>query len=202
MQLNNYEDRSKVGRHTAAGFQFEFWCASCSQRWKSPFKPYRRGQLTGLLQKFAYFISGGGRAISLSGALSDSGESSARRKALEEAIELAEPRYFQCRECHNPVCETCWDQPTGRCEKCRGEGRRYSPEPPEAADGRQAQPTENRAKADSAGSVCPNCQTSFGGGRFCAECGFDMASTHKSCPGCGSMCQRSTRFCAECGHGF
>jgi predicted amidophosphoribosyltransferase len=42
----------------------------------------------------------------------------------------------------------------------------------------------------------------MGGGRFCAECGFDMASTHKSCPGCGTMCARAARFCPDCGHGF
>ena len=49
---------------------------------------------------------------------------------------------------------------------------------------------------------CPNCQTPSQGGRFCHECGFDMASTHKSCPGCGSVMPRAARFCTDCGHGF
>ncbi|MGH8796605.1 MAG: double zinc ribbon domain-containing protein, partial [Caldimonas sp.] len=52
------------------------------------------------------------------------------------------------------------------------------------------------------GPVCPNCQTPSQGGRFCHECGFDMASTHKSCPGCGATMARQARFCTDCGHGF
>ena len=52
------------------------------------------------------------------------------------------------------------------------------------------------------GPVCPNCQVLSEGGRFCHECGFDMASTHKSCPGCGTTVSRQARFCPDCGHGF
>ena len=54
----------------------------------------------------------------------------------------------------------------------------------------------------SSGMYCPNCQTASQGGRFCHECGFDMASTHKSCPGCGATMPRQARFCTDCGHGF
>jgi hypothetical protein len=55
---------------------------------------------------------------------------------------------------------------------------------------------------EAAAVVCPNCQTPSQGGRFCHECGFDMASTHKSCPACGATMMRQARFCTDCGHGF
>ena len=38
--------------------------------------------------------------------------------------------------------------------------------------------------------------------RACHECGFDMASTHKSCPACGATMARQARFCTDCGHAF
>jgi len=209
MELTNYQDRSKGGIGTNAGFQFEFYCANCSRRWNSPFKPYRRGQLTGWFYKFGYIFAGTARVTRLSSALSQSGEQAAREAALQEALALAEPRYFECRSCVRTVCEECWDDRAGSCIACIGEGRRHADDDGEHG-GRSVVPAESpRSRrvveenvAVSAGPACPNCQTALGGGRFCAECGFDMASTHKSCPGCGAMCARSTRFCAECGHGF
>ena len=204
MELTNFEDRSKVGSNTGAGFQFEFFCANCSHRWKSPFRPYRRGQFTGLLYKFAYMFAGTGRYVRMSSALSDTGEKGARAAALQEALALAESRYFECRDCRKTVCEDCWDDRASRCSACLGEGRKHAADGGgdrgngHAASQRCAAPEE----AAIAGPTCPNCQSALGGGRFCPECGFDMASTHKSCPGCGTMCARSTRFCAECGHGF
>jgi len=204
MELTNYEDRSKLGSNFGAGFQFEFSCASCSHRWKSPFKPYRRGQFTGLLFKVGYLFAGTGRLLRMSSVLSDTGEKNARAAALQEALALAESRYSECRDCGKTVCEDCWDDGTGRCRKCRGEGQRQHARDGEEGGGRR--PAGDRAVAAEAaafaGPVCSNCQTALDGGRFCAECGFDMASTHKSCPDCGTMCARSTRFCAECGHGF
>ena len=54
MSLTNYQDVSRVGASVDAGFQFDFYCANCSRRWKSPFTPYRRGQFSGLIYKLAY----------------------------------------------------------------------------------------------------------------------------------------------------
>lgn len=191
MSLTNYQDISKVGSSMNAGFQFDFYCGNCPHRWRSPFKPYRRGQLSGLIYKFAYFLDRYGRMSEATSWVSDAGEKRARDAALEEAIALAEPRYTECPSCKKIVCEDCWDQRSGRCEACRGKAGQ--------ASGTRASSDAGQAGA---GPECPNCRAPFGGGRFCAECGFDMASTHKSCPGCGAMCTRSARFCTDCGHGF
>ena len=94
MELTNFEDRSKLGSSTSAGFQFEFSCASCNRHWKSPFRPYRRGQLTGLISKFAYMFAGTGRYMRMAGAVADTGEKGAHAAALKEALALAESRYF------------------------------------------------------------------------------------------------------------
>ena len=85
------------------------------------------------------------------------------------------------------VGDECWREDSQQCVKCDAS----------AAAGAQI---ENSSQAS--GMVCPSCQTTSQGGRFCHECGFDMASTHKSCPGCGSNMPRQARFCTDCGHGF
>lgn len=186
MTLTNYRE---VGREAdnGAGFQFEFSCARCSHTWKSPFKPYRKGQFADLLYKFAYFFGDRGSVSRASTGLAKVGEKGAMEAALEEALVEAEQRYAVCPGCDKTVCDNCWDARSKRCEDCARTGG------PSAArsDGGRA-----------GGASCPNCKSPLDGGRFCAECGFDMASTHKSCPGCGALCARAARFCTDCGHGF
>lgn len=195
MSLTNYQDVSKAGSDVNAGFQFEFYCGNCSRRWKSAYKPYRRGQLSGLIYKFAYFFDNHGSMSRASDAVAGAGAKRAREAALQEAIGLAEQRYNECPSCKKTVCEDCWNPRTQRCESCEGKGEQPS-------GGRDSPAASSGGGNAGAGLACPNCRAAFGGGRFCAECGFDMASTHKSCPGCGAMCTRAARFCPDCGHGF
>lgn len=207
MSLTNFRDISRGGSSLDAGFQFEFNCSNCSRTWKSPFEPYRRGQLAGLVYKLGRFLGDRGSFLRASNMVADLGTKGARESALERSLEAAAQRYAECPSCNKTVCESCWNESAKLCEPCSGKGghthggrdnrdARYS------HDSRDS-PSSARAQTESsAGLRCPNCQASFGSGRFCAECGFDMASTHKSCPGCGAMCARSTRFCTDCGHGF
>jgi len=195
MSLTNYRDVDKSSSEGAAGFQFEFHCGNCSRTWKSPFKPYRKGQLADLIYKFAYYLGDRGSVYRASSAVANAGENRARESALHDALEIAAQRYTQCPGCAKAVCQYCWDERARLCESCAGKGGRSS-----SADG--AGRADERGAPGGAGPACPNCQAAFGGGRFCAECGFDMASTHKSCPGCGTMCARAARFCPDCGHGF
>lgn len=189
MSLTNYRDISRAGSDVDAGFQFEFYCGHCTRTWKSAFKPYRRGQLSGLIYKFAYFFDKHGGMSRASNAVSESGSKGAREAALEEAAQLASQRYVECPECEKAVCEECWNPSAQRCEGCIAQGAR-------------SRRGEAASSTSAAGGSCPNCRASMSGGRFCAECGFDMASTHKSCPGCGVMCVRAARFCTDCGHAF
>jgi hypothetical protein len=194
MNFTNYREISKGGNDPSAGFQFEFSCGNCSRTWKSQFKPYRLGQIAGLIYKFAYFFGDRGSMSRTSSTVANVGSSRARQTALDEALEAAEQRYTVCKGCQKVVCEECFDQRSHLCEPCNRKGGQSH---------RGSQDARVAAGADSsAGMKCSNCGSGMSGGRFCAECGFDAASTHKSCPGCGVMCTRAARFCPECGHGF
>lgn len=198
MPLTNYRDVGRYGSVSDAGFQFEFQCASCSQTWRSPFRPYRRGQLSGLIYRFAWLLGDRGHMFRASSAVSESGADRARAAALHEALELAEQRYAVCPSCRKTVCEDCWDRAAQTCTDCAGKVR------PQGAGGAPVARAGSASRAAEGAPTlkCPNCNSPLGGGRFCAECGFDMASTHKTCPGCGTLCLRSARFCPDCGHGF
>lgn len=199
--LTNYREVGKSGvSDTAAGFQFEFECASCSHTWKSPFRPYRRGQLAGLVYKFAYYLGDRGGLSRGLNVVATSGSNRARQSALDEALQLAEQRYTECPGCHKFVCEDCWDARARLCGRCRTDGGRSAKV---SGNRRGTSEAEVELRAERAAvPKCANCGAPMDGGRFCAECGFDVASTHKSCPSCGVLCSRGARFCTDCGHGF
>ena len=208
MSLTNYRDAGRAGSDMSAGFQFEFYCGNCSRTWKSPFEPYRRGQLAGFIYRFAYFLGDRGSMFRATNVVADAGANRARQGALGRALELAEQRYSECPSCVKIVCEDCWDSQARLCVSCAGKGEHASRgnrgRRDEADAGTHSHDDRPSAAVSerSAGLKCPNCSSTIGAGRFCEECGFDMASTHKSCPSCGTMCARATRFCADCGHGF
>lgn len=192
-RMKNYRDLSSAAGDINAGFQYEFFCQSCDFTWRSQFKPYRMGQITGWLTRLTFLMSSFSKAGRTTGAFSSAGERSAKEDAFMEAQGQAHRYFTQCAECNSQACADCLDESTGVCKVCTkrqqtsrggGHGGGYD-------DGQ------------SGGALaCPNCQMPSSGGRFCHECGFDMASTHKSCPGCGSVMPRAARFCTDCGHGF
>jgi len=185
MALTNYRDLSTSSSDVSAGFQFEFYCELCGEKSRSAFKPYRKGQITGWLSRFAFMFHDLNKASRATGAFADAGASGAKGEALAEAMAAAAPLYERCDGCRKWVGRECWNASTGSCRECA------------ARTGTAAGPS-----ATAGGAACPNCQTPSAGGRFCAECGFDMASTHKSCPACGVTLPRAARFCTDCGHGF
>jgi len=186
MELENFHDLSTYGTDVNAGFQFEFYCTGCGRKWKSPFKPYRMGQITGFLSRFGFLFGSAQTGSLLTGGAADFGARKAKEEAREEAMAQAMRLYSNCKGCSQGFCEDCLDS-NQFCEKCRT---------------KSGQGVSAAGGAQSGGHACPNCGAAGSGGRFCAECGFDMASTHKSCPACGATAERSARFCGDCGHGF
>lgn len=188
MALTNYRDLSTSTTDVSAGFQFEFFCENCGETSRSAFKPYRKGQITGWLSRFAFLFYDLNKASRATGAFADAGGGGAKADALAEAMAEAAALYERCPTCHKWVGRECWNSSSNSCRECA------------------AQPAAGAAAggygATVAGPACPNCQTPSEGGRFCHECGFDMASTHKSCPACGVTLPRAARFCTDCGHGF
>lgn len=193
MELENYRDLSSLGTNMSSGFQFEFSCSNCSRTWKSPFKPFRTGQFTDLLARLSWLMGKMDTAARVAQGFGDYGSRKARDEALAEATQHAKTLYTVCSKCRKAVCEDCLGASGDTCQLCADKSTR------ERMDG---QAREADGAREQAANACPNCGTSAPGGRFCAECGFDRASTHKSCPGCGAMTLRQARFCTDCGHGF
>jgi hypothetical protein len=191
MELESYNDISSYG--ASPGFRFEFSCSSCSKTWRSPFKPYRKGQVAGFFGNLMSNFHIAARTGVAARLASDAGLASAKQAALDEARKTAETMYTVCTKCETSVCRDCFNPRSGLCPRCSG-----APEDSRAASPAAAASAPNAAPAMS----CPNCRAAHAGGRFCAECGFDMASTHKSCPDCGAMALRQARYCNDCGHGF
>ena len=189
MGLENYRDVGTGAGSLNAGFQYQFYCSHCSRKWTSPFKPYRMGQVTGFLQRFAFLVSGMSTAAKVSSGASDYSARNAQTQALEDAKEQAARYFTQCKQCDQAACEDCFDSSRHLCVSCIQGSTEAARNGESSAGGKS-------------GHACPNCSTANSGGRFCAECGFDMASTHKSCPGCGTLTERAARFCGDCGHGF
>jgi len=196
MAMSNYRDLSTLSSASGAGFQFEFFCEVSGETWRSPFRPYRRGQLFGLVSKLTYWFNdlhSFGRAAEYA---SDAGSTKAKAAALAEAQQLAAQRFRQCPDCNKWVSFSAWDERGQHCTQCASKARSGGGFPGGYSE------SGNGAAMASSGPLCPNCQTPSEGGRFCHECGFDMASAFKSCPSCGTTLPRQARFCTDCGHGF
>jgi len=193
MALENYRDISVGGADVDSGFQFEFYCQCCDRRWKSTFKPHRMGQFSGLLMRFGFLFSSVRSAGYATGNFADMGAGGAKAKAFDEAMQRARTMYTECGGCHHGVCDDCWDSRQQECVECVTKERQGAA----LADRQQSE-----AAATASNMTCPSCQCVTAGGRFCGECGYDMASTFKSCPTCGVMAARNARFCGDCGHGF
>jgi hypothetical protein len=194
MAMTNFRDLSSV-RGDAPGFQFEFFCEVSGETWKSPFRPYRRGQIFGMVSKLTYWFNDLHSASRVTEHFAGSGQEKAKQAALAEAQQLAAQRFTQCEKCSKWIINSHLDDRTGRCGPCsgkRGGGNAFG----------SAYADDSADDVQGSAVLCPNCQTPSQGGRFCHECGFDMASAFKSCPGCGTTLPRQARFCTDCGHGF
>ena len=192
MPLTNYRDISTSMSDVSAGFQFEFYCEKCGEASRSAFRPYRKGQITGWLSRFAFMFYDLNKASRATGAFAEAGGGSAKAEALEEARAAAAALYERCEGCRKWVGRECWNSNSNTCRDCAAKASS------DAASGYGG----SGYSAAGSGPTCPNCQTASQGGRFCHECGFDMASTHKSCTACGVTLSRQARFCTDCGHGF
>jgi hypothetical protein len=193
MSMTNYRDVS-IGHGNAPGFQFEFFCELTGETWRSPLRSYRRAQLNNLISKLTYWFNDLHSLSRGTEYMAEAGAKKAKNEALAEAMGMAAQRFRQCESCGKWVCLAALDERSGKCTKCAsaGGGARYGSGSAYADD----------SSEEAGGPLCPNCQTPSQGGRFCHECGFDMASTFKSCPGCGTTLPRQARFCTDCGHGF
>jgi hypothetical protein len=187
MALSNFRDLSTSPSPHGRGFQFEFFCQSCERPWRSAFQPYREDALRSLTGRVSAWVGSRlRRGAAAPDWLEDPRARDARQAALGGAIAQASMLYSVCPECRHAVCADCWHTGRQLCLDCAGRSAAPAPATTASANAR----------------VCPNCHAPGTGGRFCGACGYDMAITHKTCPGCGAMLPRQARFCTDCGHGF
>lgn len=197
--MKNYRDLSDL-KGAEAALQFEFFCNCCQYTWKSPIQKYRTGRLMDFMGRVADLTSifgtsnVRGMASSATSEIGFAAGGAREKKIRQEALAKAKSqaaRYFNaCESCADLCCENCIVGADGWCTRCE-------------KNAMQGQPSAHGGgSVGMTAAVCPNCQIPSEGGRFCHECGFDMASTHKACPGCGGVMPKASRFCTDCGHGF
>jgi hypothetical protein len=191
-----------------AGFQFEFYCERCSDRWRTAFKPYRSAQAGGWLQKGASLFGGLlGNAGSVLNSVAEAGWHSARDAAFKEAVEAGKAHFNRCGACHDYVCAQCFDGQNGLCYQCapnvkvaitraRAQGEVDSASELAAGEGKR-RGMRHDVRQDMQ-LVCPQCRSETHGAKFCPECGFRMTQ-QVQCRGCSAMLEPGTRFCTECG---
>jgi len=204
---NNVHDLSNSSG-VDAGFQFEFYCQRCSDRWRTAFKPYRSAQAGGWLQKGASLFGGLlGEAGSVLNGVAEAGWHSARDAAFKEAVEAGKAHFNRCGNCHEYVCGQCFDGASGRCFDCapnvtvaitraRAQGEVVS-----AAQKAEAEGQKRGGRHDVGQEmqlVCPECHAETHGAKFCPECGHKMAQ-QVACRACSTPLEPGTKFCTECG---
>lgn len=204
---NNYQDLSNSSG-VDAGFQFEFYCERCSDRWRTMFQPYRSGQASGWLQKGASMFGGLlGNASSVLHGMAEAGWHSARDQAFKEAVAAGKAHFNRCGNCHDYVCGTCFDGAKGLCFNCapnvqvkvaqaRAEGEVQSASELAYDEGKTRGVRQDVRQEMQL--VCPQCRCETHGAKFCPECGFKMLQ-QTACVSCATMLQPGTKFCTECG---
>jgi len=207
----NYRDLCKE-RGVDAGFQFEFYCERCRDTWRTTFKPYRTGQVSGWVNQISglLFSIGLGRITYGTGRAADgfaqAGFSTARDAEFQEAIGEAEKHFYRCAKCNQHVCQKCWDNAHGLCLHCAPD---VKIEVEVARRQGEVESATTRAHEDGMGRggqvevtveqqlVCPKCNAQTRGAKFCPECG--EALSVQSCGKCRAPLLPGAKFCGECG---
>jgi membrane protease subunit (stomatin/prohibitin family) len=203
----NYNDLS-----TNRGFQFEFFCDRCGNGFRTNFKPFSLGAVTGVVD-VANSLFGGilGRAADVSERISSASHERAHDQAFLDAANELRPEFIQCPRCSQWVCKkSCWNNKKGLCKNCAPDlgvemSAAQSSRSVEEVWAHAAMAEEDKKLAtenwrETIRASCPECNAPMAtNAKFCAECGAKLkVSAH--CTECGAKLQPGAKFCAECGH--
>ena len=194
------------------GFQFEFNCDRCGTGYRTHFKSWTVGAVSGVVDT-ANSLFGGifGKAADVTERVRTAAWEKVHDQALTEAMEELRPDFFQCPKCSSWVCKkSCWNNRRGLCKNCA---------PDEGVEMAAAQAARTRDKIWEAADVaaedkplteaksfekklqagCPNCHAPLPPNvKFCPECGAKLAVESK-CAKCGAKLAPGVKFCPECG---
>jgi hypothetical protein len=202
---NNYRDLSNT-----QGYQFEFRCERCGNGYRSPFTRDKVETGRGLLRAVGSMFGGVAEDLSRSvdrWRYDRASNSSAKDRALAEAVDLVRNEFRQCRGCGDWMCAAmCWNEEVGQCLRCSPAVNEELSRAQAAAQrdqiwqrARQTDWTAGMDVGTRAVVTCPDCGARSDGGKFCSSCGTSLAPKVK-CTGCGHEGNRiGALFCAECG---
>jgi len=205
---SNYSDLS-----TNEGFQFEFFCNRCGVGYRTRFKPWAVGRVSGALETASSLFGGiFSSAATVGEKVRSAGWEKAHDEAFIAAMEELRPEFVQCPRCSTWVCRKgCWNVKRGLCKECApdlgvemaaAQASRTTEEiwahSKVAEEDREMLQEKSWRKGVRA--TCPQCNAPLPGNvKFCPECGAKvLAEAH--CVECGAKIPKGARFCPECGH--
>ncbi len=202
----NYRDES-----TERGFQFEFYCDRCNNGFRTPFKAFGMGIVSGAVDT-ANSLFGGflGRVSDATGRVSSASYERAHDQAFLEAANSLKPEFLQCPRCNSWVCrKSCWNTKRGLCKNCAPDlgvemSAAQASRSVEEVWAHAAMAEEDKKLAtenwrETIRASCPDCNAPLAtNAKFCPECGAKLKSA-SHCAECGSKLQPGAKFCAECG---
>ncbi|HPH94398.1 MAG TPA: zinc ribbon domain-containing protein [Anaerolineaceae bacterium] len=202
----NYNDLS-----TDRGFQFEFICSRCSTGFRTPFKAWAIGNVSGVMDA-ASSIFGGlfSQAANLTERARSAGWQQARDAALEESLTAMHEDFIQCPRCSSWVCrQKCWNTKRGLCKNCAPDlgvemSAAQASHSVQEIWAHAAMAEEDKKLAEgnwneTIRASCPECNTPLAtNAKFCPNCGAKL-KVAQHCTQCGAKLQPGAKFCAECG---
>ncbi len=203
----NYEDKS-----TNQGFQFEFFCNRCGNGYRTNFRPFAAGMVSGALDTASSLLGGIlSRAADVGNSVSSASRERAHDQAFLDAAQELKSEFIQCPRCSTWVCkERCWNVKHGLCKGCSPD---LGVEMSAAQSSRSVEEVWAHAKMaeedkklaegnwrETIQASCPECGApQVTNAKFCQDCGAKL-QTSSHCPECGVKLQPGAKFCGDCGH--
>jgi len=196
---------------TPTGFQFEFSCNCCQSVYRSKFKTYAAGSVSGILNTASNLFGGiFSQASNVTDDIKSATWQKDRDKAFIEATEEIAPLFIQCPRCKGWVCrEKCWSQKKGLCKSCAPDlgvemAAAQSSKSVEEVWAHAAMAEEDKKLGteewrEGIQATCPKCESALGNNtKFCPNCGHNMKEK-TNCPKCQAKLPPNAKFCGECG---
>jgi acetyl-CoA carboxylase beta subunit len=123
--------------------------------------------------------------------------------AFEIAQNEAKPHFHRCPKCKQLVCDSDWNEEPSLCVSC---APRESVEVAAARASKMVSDIQTKAQTtevfkgeiDARQALCPKCGKPAGEGKFCSNCGANLAMG--KCSRCGAQNAPTAAFCGECGN--
>ncbi len=202
----NYNDLS-----TNRGFQFEFFCDRCGNGFRTKFKSFNLGAISGAMGTASSFLGFLGKAADVSERISSSSHERAHDEAFLEAANELRPEFMQCPRCSQWVCKkSCWNNKKGLCKECAPDlgvemSAAQSSRSVEEVWAHAAMAEEDKKLGkeywrETIRASCPQCNAPLAtNAKFCPDCGTKLKGA-EHCTECGAKLQPGAKFCADCGN--